>query len=57
MGISFRKSIRLGPVRWNFGRNGHTSTTVSFGPWSWNTRTRRHRVDLPGPFSWTGKRR
>ncbi len=53
----FRKVIRLGPIRLNFGRNGYSSTTVKVGPWSTNTRTRRHRANLPGPFSWVGKRR
>ncbi len=56
MPLTFRKTIRLGPVRFNFGRGGFTSWGVKLGPWSWNSRTRAHRVDLPGPMSWTSKR-
>jgi hypothetical protein len=56
MSILFRKRIRLGPVRVNASNSG-LSYTVKVGPWSWNTRARRHRVDLPGPFSWRSDRR
>ncbi len=52
MGLFFRKSIKIGPVRLNFGRNGYTSTTIEAGPLSRNSRTKRTRLDLPGPFSW-----
>ncbi len=57
MGFTWRKSIKLGPIRWNFGRTGYTSTTYRLGPWSYNTRTRAQRVDLPGPLSWRGRKR
>ncbi len=51
MGIIFRKSIKLGPVRLNLSRRG-VSTSVKAGPVSVNSRSRRVRVNLPGPLSW-----
>lgn len=51
----FRKSMRFGPLKLNFGKRGFTSWGLKLGPWSWNSRTRSYRVDLPGPFSWTSK--
>ena len=54
MSLLFRKSIGFGPVRLNLSKSG-VSWTFRLGPWSWNSRTRRPRVDLPGPFSWRGK--
>lgn len=56
MGFRFRKSLRLGPVRVNLSKAG-LSTTLRIGPWSWNSRTRRHSVDLPGPINWQSKGR
>lgn len=56
MGLFFRKRIRLGPFAFNFGRNGYTSTSVRVGPLSRNSRTKRTRVDLPGPFAWVFRR-
>jgi hypothetical protein len=55
--IRFRKRIRLGPIRWNFTEHGYSSWSFKLGPFSWNLRTRRHSVDLPGPFRWTSNRR
>ncbi|GAA1772946.1 DUF4236 domain-containing protein [Luedemannella helvata] len=52
MGIIFRKVWRLGPLRLNFTNKGLSSWTFKIGRWSWNSRTRAHRVDLPGPISW-----
>jgi hypothetical protein len=49
----FRKIVRLGPLHLNFGRRGMSSWSIKIGKWSWNSRARRHRVDLPGPVSWT----
>jgi hypothetical protein len=57
MPIIFRKRFRFGPFVVNAGRNGFTSWGLKIGRWSWNSRTARHRVDLPGPFSWTSGRR
>jgi hypothetical protein len=48
--------------RWNLlhiyatGSRAGVSWTFAVGAWSWNTRARQHRVDLPGPLSWAGKR-
>jgi Protein of unknown function (DUF4236) len=55
MGLIFRKTIRLGPLRLNFTKHGFSSWSVKIWRWSWNSRTRAHRVDLPGPASWTSK--
>jgi hypothetical protein len=60
MGLTWRKSKTFGlpwlHLRVNASRKG-VSWTVKIGPWSWNTRQRRHRVDLPGPFAWQSRRR
>lgn len=53
MPLMFRKIVRLGPLHLNFGRRGMSSWSIKIGKWSWNSRARRHRVDLPGPVSWT----
>lgn len=56
MGFGFRKSWRFGTrnvhARLNASKTG-SSWSFKIGPWSWNTRSRRHRVDLPGPLHWT----
>jgi hypothetical protein len=52
MGLLFRRTIRLGPLRLNFTKRGFSSWSLRIGRWSWNSRTRAHRVDLPGPLSW-----
>lgn len=58
MGLRFRKVVRLGPVLFNFGKRGYSSTTLKLGQLSRNSRSRRWTLDLPGPFSWVfGKRR
>lgn len=57
MPIRWRKTWRLGPLRLNFTQRGFTSWSVKVGPWSWNSRQRRQRVDLPGPFRWEEDRR
>ena len=55
MGFIFRKTLRLGPLRFNFTKNGLSSWSIKIWRWSWNSRTRAQRVDLPGPASWTSK--
>ena len=50
-----RRSINLGIVRLNFTQRGFSSWTIKLGPWSFNSRTRRHTVDTPGPGSWHNK--
>ncbi|HEY2791646.1 MAG TPA: DUF4236 domain-containing protein [Micromonosporaceae bacterium] len=57
MPIMFRKIVRLGPIHLNFGDHGFSSWSIKLGKWSWNSRTRAQRVDLPGPVSWRSKRR
>ena len=56
MALRFRKQFRVGPFRWHFTQAGYSSWSVKIGPWSWNSRARRHRVDLPGPWAWTQDR-
>ncbi len=58
MGLLFRKTMRVGPLQFHFGKSGFSSWGVKIGRWSWNSRTRKQRVDLPGPMSWpAGNRR
>jgi len=52
MGVLVRKQWKLGPLRFHFTQNGFSSWSIKIGRWSWNSRTRAHRVDLPGPASW-----
>jgi hypothetical protein len=52
MTLMFRKIVRLGPLHLNFGKTGYSSWGLKFGKWSWNSKTRKQRVDLPGPMSW-----
>ena len=53
MGLRMRDQVRLGPIRLHFTQKGFSSWSIKFGPWSWNSRKRRQRVDLPGPWHWT----
>jgi hypothetical protein len=55
MPIMFRKIVRLGPLHLNFGDHGFSSWSIKIGKWSWNSRTRKQRVNLPGPVSWRSK--
>ena len=57
MALLYRKVIRLGPLRLNMTQNGYSSWSLKIGRWSWNSRAKAHRYDLPGPLSWRGKRR
>jgi hypothetical protein len=52
MPIIFRKMSKFGPFRFHFTKNGLSSWGIKIGRWSWNSKTRAHRVDLPGPMSW-----
>ena len=56
MPVFFRKSWKFGPLRFNFTQDGFSSWTFKLGRWSWNSRTRKQRVDLPGPWHWRGGR-
>lgn len=52
MGFRFRKKIKLLPgVSINLSKSG-ISTSVKAGPISWNSRTQRTSVNLPGPLSY-----
>ena len=44
-----RKSHRFGPFRANFTENGFSSWSFKLGPWTWNSRSRKHTVNTPGP--------
>ena len=55
MPIHFRKRMKFGPLVFNWGKSGLTSWGIKIGRWSWNSRTRRQSVDLPGPVSWRSR--
>jgi hypothetical protein len=55
--VRARKTLALGPLRLNFTLRGLSSWSLRLGPWSWNSRTRAHRMNLPGPFYWQGRRK
>jgi hypothetical protein len=52
MGVMFRSRKKFGPLILNFTENGFSSWSIKIGRWSWNSKARAHRVDLPGPLSW-----
>jgi hypothetical protein len=56
MGLIFRKTMRLGPFRFHFTKQGYSSWSFKLGRWSWNSKTRESTVDLPGPVSWRSGR-
>ena len=55
MPIHFRKRSKFGPLLFHWGNSGLTSWGIKIGRWSWNSRTRRQSVDLPGPVSWRSR--
>jgi len=55
MGLLIRKRLRLGPISIHFTEHGYSSWSIKLWRWSWNSKTRKQRVDLPGPASWTSK--
>ncbi|HYN97947.1 MAG TPA: DUF4236 domain-containing protein [Pilimelia sp.] len=57
MGLQYRKTKKIGPLRLNFTQDGYSSWSLKIGRWSWNSRAKAHRVDLPGPMSWRSSRR
>lgn len=59
MPVQYRKQHSFGPFKINMTQNGMSSWSFKLGRWSWNSRTREQRYDLPGPFTWRsgGKRR
>jgi hypothetical protein len=56
MGLQYRQTRKFGPFRFHFTQNGFSSWSFKIGPWSWNSRARAHRVDLPGPAHWRSDR-
>ena len=56
MGLIFRKSFRFGPFRFNFTKSGFSSWSFKLGRYTWNSKQREHRVDLPGAASWTSRK-
>lgn len=56
MPLLFRKTKKFGPLLLHFGRRGLSSWGIKIGRWSWNSRARAHRLDLPGPLSWRSGR-
>jgi len=52
MGLMFRSRKKFGPIILNFTQKGFSSWSIKIGRWSWNSKARAHRVDLPGPLSW-----
>jgi Protein of unknown function (DUF4236) len=52
MPVLFRQRKKFGPLILNFTQNGFSSWSIKIGRWSWNSKARAHRVDLPGPLSW-----
>ncbi|MEM6613962.1 MAG: DUF4236 domain-containing protein [Cyanobacteria bacterium P01_C01_bin.72] len=52
MGFRFRKKIKLLPgISINLSKSG-LSTSIKAGPVSWNSRTQKTSINLPGPFSY-----
>lgn len=52
MTVKMRKVQKVGPFRFHYTLKGLSSWSIKIGPWSYNSRAERHRVDLPGPFHW-----
>lgn len=55
MPLRFRKRIRLfGPLWLNLSKSG-ASLSARVGRWSWNSRSRQHSIDIPGPVNWQSR--
>lgn len=55
-----QKRKKFGPITVNMASDGFmkwriTSWGIRIGPWSWNAKSKRHSVDIPGPWRWTSK--
>lgn len=58
MGLNYRGKKRLGPLPiWRNVSKSDSGKTVSYsvklGPFTWNSRTKKSTVDLPGNYSYT----
>ena len=49
MKFRLRRTLRLGPVRIHLTERGFSSWGLQVGRWTWNSRTRSHTFDTPGP--------
>lgn len=56
-GVRFRKRIRVFPGVYLNASRGGLSWSVKIGPWSYNSRTKAQRVDLPGGLYYQGRRK
>jgi hypothetical protein len=52
MGIRYRKRLSLGPLKFNITQRGLSSMSFKIGPWTWNSKTKKHSLNLPGGLSW-----
>lgn len=57
MPLQYRRSAKFGPLRFHFTQDGFSSWSIKIGRWSWNSRQRRQRVDLPGAWFWRSRGR
>jgi hypothetical protein len=58
VGLNYRGKKRLGPLPiWRNVSKSDSGKTVSYsfklGPFTWNSRTKKSTVDLPGNYSYT----
>lgn len=49
MKFKFRKSQKIGPIKLNFTERGFSSWGIKIGPFSWSSKTRKKKIDTPGP--------
>jgi hypothetical protein len=50
--LRYRKRISVGPLKFNITQKGLSSMSVKIGFWTWNSRTKKHSLNLPGGLSW-----
>ncbi|GAA1867527.1 hypothetical protein GCM10009751_27200 [Myceligenerans crystallogenes] len=50
--IRYRKRLALGPLKFNITQKGLSSMSFKLGFWTWNSRTKKHSINLPGGLSW-----
>ncbi len=56
MPFRYRRRLRLGPLRFNVTENGVRSVAVQLGPLTYNFKTRKATVNLPGTGpTWSSK--
>ena len=61
MTVRGTKRKRFGPLVVNVASSGFLRWRVTgwgrrVGRWSWSARTGQHRLNLPGPWTWTSRR-